>query len=76
MVTLKNKKATEKERAHTDVNFNNTYIGYIIKESKDWYFVNDSDIKELDDTSKGYFSSITGATKQSLIDQIINILSR
>jgi len=46
MLTLKNKKETEKEHSHIDVFHDGEYIGYIIKslptEQNGWAFVNKS----------------------------------
>jgi len=69
-MTFKAKKGTERDLPHTDVYYDGTYIGYIIKESLpehlrvvdvNWHFVSKTSL----------FWGKRGRTKKELIEQII-----
>jgi len=78
MLTLKNKKETEKEHSHIDVFHDGEYIGYIIKslptEQNGWAFVNKSQYP-LWKIENGINRVLFQKTKNKLIENIKNILA-
>jgi len=68
--TLKNKKETERDMAHTEVYVNGEYVGYVVKSSLpehlrvvdvNWYFV----------TKHPLYSPKRGKTKKEVIEKIV-----